>query len=46
VIFFQEDELAKSDGSLVQFIIQLYKAMGGGWDNADVPAQEISNEEA
>ena len=46
VIFFQEDELAKSDGSLVQFIIQLYKAMGGGWDNTDVPAQEISNEEA
>ncbi len=28
-LFFQEDDLAQSDGNLVQFIIQLYKAMGG-----------------
>ena len=45
VIFFQEDELAKSDGNLVQFIIQLYKAMGGGWDDTEIPVQEISDED-
>ena len=45
VIFFQEDDLAQSDGNLVQFIIQLYKAMGGGWDNTEIPAQEVINED-
>ena len=45
VIFFQEDELAKSDGNLVQFIIQLYKAMGGGWDATEIPVQDISDED-
>jgi len=45
VIFFQEDDLAQSDGNLVQFIIQLYKAMGGGWDNTEIPAQEVVNED-
>ena len=38
VIFFQEDDLAQSDGNLVQFIIQLYKAMGGGWDDTEIPS--------
>ena len=45
VIFFQEDDLAQSDGNLVQFIIQLYKAMGGGWDDTEIPAQEVINED-
>ena len=45
VIFFQEDDLAQSDGNLVQFIIQLYKAMGGGWDNTEIPAREVINED-
>ena len=45
VIFFQEDDLAQSDGNLVQFIIQLYKAMGGGWDDTEIPAQEAINED-
>jgi len=37
--------LAQSDGNLVQFIIQLYKAMGGGWDNTEIPAREVINED-
>ena len=44
VIFFQEDELAISDGNLVQFIIQLYKAMGGGWEDTEILTDEIVNE--
>jgi outer membrane protein TolC len=44
VIFFQEDELAISDGNLVQFIIQLYKAMGGGWEDTEIVTDEIVNE--
>ncbi|MBT4759435.1 MAG: TolC family protein, partial [Nitrosomonadales bacterium] len=44
VIFFQEDELAQSNGNLVQYIIQLYKAMGGGWDETEIPTKDISNE--
>jgi len=43
VIFFQEDELAQSNGNLVQYIIQLYKAMGGGWDETEIPTKDISN---
>ena len=45
VIFFQEDELAKSNGNLVQFIIQLYKAMGGGWENTEIATDKIVNEQ-
>ena len=45
VIFFQEDELAISDGNLVQFIIQLYKAMGGGWEDTEIVTDEIVNEQ-
>ena len=45
VIFFQEDELAKSNGNLVQFIIQLYKAMGGGWEDTETATEIIVNEQ-
>ena len=43
VIFFQEDELAKSNGNLVQFIIQLYKALGGGWEDTKTTTDKIAN---
>jgi len=45
VIFFQEDDLAKSNGNLVQFIIQLYKAMGGGWEDTETATEMIVNEQ-
>lgn len=45
VIFFQEDDLAKSNGNLVQFIIQLYKAMGGGWEDTETATEIIVNEQ-
>ncbi len=45
VIFFQEDDLAKSNGNLVQFIIQLYKAMGGGWEDIETATEIIVNEQ-
>ncbi|MDA9155566.1 efflux transporter outer membrane subunit [Methylophilaceae bacterium] len=45
VIFFQEDDLAKSNGNLVQFIIQLYKAMGGGWEDTKTATEIIVNEQ-
>jgi len=43
VIFFQEDELAISNGNLVQFIIQLYRAMGGGWEDTEIASNKIDN---
>jgi len=36
-LFRQEDELAASEGQVIQNLIGLYTALGGGWDPNDVP---------
>ena len=38
-LFRQEDELAVSEGQVIQNLISLYSALGGGWDPADVPVE-------
>lgn len=40
-LFRQEDELAVSEGQVIQNLISLYTALGGGWDtNADSAVQQ------
>jgi outer membrane protein TolC len=31
ILFIQQDELAASDGAVIQNLIRVYKALGGGW---------------
>ena len=38
-LFRQEDELAVSEGQVIQSLISLYSALGGGWDPADIPVE-------
>jgi NodT family efflux transporter outer membrane factor (OMF) lipoprotein len=38
-LFRQEDELAVSEGQVIQNLISLYSALGGGWDPADIPVE-------
>ena len=33
----QQDQLAASEGILVQNLVALYKALGGGWDPEALP---------
>ncbi|MEN8151515.1 MAG: efflux transporter outer membrane subunit, partial [Planctomycetota bacterium] len=43
----QQDSLAASEGIVAQSLVQLYKALGGGWDpRASVPEEEEKSEEA
>jgi NodT family efflux transporter outer membrane factor (OMF) lipoprotein len=50
-LFNQQDQLAASEGVLVQSLVALYKALGGGW-NPELPATpeprlyEVSDKEA
>ena len=36
-LFNQQDQLAASEGILVQNLVALYKALGGGWDPEALP---------
>ena len=36
----QQDQLAVSEGNILQDLIALYKALGGGWDPNQEPAPE------
>jgi len=37
-LFVRQDELAESEGLVVQNLIRVYKALGGGWDPNTLPA--------
>lgn len=43
VLFAQEDRLADSKGALVNYLVGIYRAMGGGWNAAQV-IQQINQE--
>ncbi len=43
----QQDELAASEGRVVQFLVSLYKALGGGWQpDTAVNSSEVSSSTA
>ena len=45
--FIEEDQLAESRGLVAQNLIQLYRALGGGWDpDPPVLSDEITDAEA
>ena len=40
----QEDWQGINDCNFVKFIIQIYKARGGGWEDTEILTDEIVNE--
>jgi len=39
-LFTQQDQLAASEGILVQYLVVLYKSLGGGWSPESLPTPE------
>jgi outer membrane protein TolC len=42
-LFQQQDELASTSGDVLQSLIDLYKATGGGWTPLDIEEKEQDN---
>ena len=42
VVFRQEDQLAVSEGRVIQNLISLYTALGGGWDPDSLPIEQTN----
>ena len=42
VLFSQEDQLAVSEGQVMQNLISLYTALGGGWDPDTLPIAQTN----
>ena len=44
-LFIQQDELAESEGAVIQHLIRVYKALGGGWRSGqtDLPTDTMTN---
>jgi NodT family efflux transporter outer membrane factor (OMF) lipoprotein len=42
VLFRQEDQLAVSEGQVMQNLISLYTALGGGWDPDSLPIEQAN----
>ena len=45
VMFDQEDDFARSQGNLVKFLVDIYEAMGGGWDESQLGARDENRTE-
>ena len=41
-LFRQEDQLAVSEGQVIQNLISLYTALGGGWDPDSLPIAQAN----
>ena len=41
-LFRQEDQLAVSEGQVIQNLISLYTALGGGWDPGSFPIAQTN----
>lgn len=37
-----EDQLVQSKGNLVSYLIKIYKALGGGWENIEIGSNQIT----
>ena len=45
VVFNQEDDLAASQGELIQHLIEIYWSMGGGWDESQLGIRDENKSE-
>jgi len=45
VVFNQEDDLAVSQGELIQHLIEIYWFMGGGWDESHLGVRDENKSE-
>ena len=44
MLFQQEDQLAQSQGAVIKNLVRIYKALGGGWDDAELAKIEEGKE--